>query len=1009
MRRIAVGLALVWMAGCRKDVARMDLDGDGLSAADGDCGPGDPLVGPDQVEVCDGRDNDCNDLVDDAVGTTWYSDGDGDGFGDDARPTLACMAPVGSVSYAGDCDDVNAAVHPGAREVCDDTSDFDCDGTPGGIDEDGDGTPACNDCDDADKDVHPGADELCGGVDENCDGLEDTGATNAKLYYVDLDDDGHGSDRITLSSCEAPAGFVEGSDDCDDLHAESYPGAAESCDGLDNDCDGTPDDGALGTRTWYGDADGDGYGDPTIDVRACAAPAGYVGNSDDCDDTDAKFNPAASESCTDPTDYNCDGAVGQADGDNDGTAACSDCDDSNAFVHPGAPEICDGLDNDCNGDIDEVAPTWYADVDGDTHGGKQLSVVSCVRPTGYVASSDDCNDLSATVLPGTIESCNGIDDDCVGGVPTNEADADGDLFRVCAKDCDDGSTATFPGATETCDGKDNDCDNLIDDAAVDAHATYTDGDGDGFGTGVASYACSVTAGRSAIAGDCDDATKGTFPGAIESCNSKDDDCDGFVDETGATGGTTYYLDADGDGVGSSKVSVTACATPAGYVATNTDCDDTDRQSYPLATELCDGVDNNCDKASVAGEADADKDGWRACGGDCDDTSALVAPGAAELCNSTDDDCDKSVDNNAVDAITWYLDNDKDSYGTSTNTKLQCTSAPTGYVAAAGDCDDTKIAVSPGVAELCSTVGDDDCDGVVNESDAADALPWFQDADSDKHGTPTNYTLACAQPAGRVLLNDDCKDTDATVYLDAPEVPGNGVDDDCNGADLVLRTCAQVAAIAPQAPSGVYTIDPDAAGARAPITTYCDLPSGWTLLARTDTRGGALSATERDTIRGTGTGANASFNMYGVTGYGSPATSSKIYWVPLNSWNDLTAAFPANQLRVQDSLYDLRLDDLTIGDATAEYPINWVGPVSGYSQVQQSAAVGAIKTMKFTTWDNDNDTYVNNCAKDNVGYNGGFWYTSCYQSSMLHANGNLYSWENNVTQTVTNISIWFHED
>ncbi len=96
--------------------------------------------------------------------------------------------------------------------------------------------------------------------------------------------------------------------DCDDTHASFHPGAAEICDGLDNNCNGEIDEGVK--TTFYRDADGDGYGNAAITTQACSAPSGYVNNN-------------------------------------------TDCNDANAAINPGATEVCDGLDNNCNGTIDE--------------------------------------------------------------------------------------------------------------------------------------------------------------------------------------------------------------------------------------------------------------------------------------------------------------------------------------------------------------------------------------------------------------------------------------------------------------------------------------------------------------------------------------------------------------------------------------------------------------------------------------------------------------------------------
>ena len=110
-----------------------------------------------------------------------------------------------------------------------------------------------------------------------------------------------GAGAVTMA-CEAPTGAVADNTDYDDRQASAFPGNTERCDGVDNDCDGTTDAGATDASAWYndGDADGFGAGEATL---ACQAPAGAVAQDGDCDDDDAAYNPAASETdCADPND-----------------------------------------------------------------------------------------------------------------------------------------------------------------------------------------------------------------------------------------------------------------------------------------------------------------------------------------------------------------------------------------------------------------------------------------------------------------------------------------------------------------------------------------------------------------------------------------------------------------------------------------------------------------------------------------------------------------------------------
>ena len=164
------------------------------------------------------------------------------------------------------------------------------------------------------------------------------------------------------------------SEDCDDEDPNTYPGAPESCDGHDNDCDKTIDEDPYDAPVWHLDADGDGRGiaDPKQQVAACTEPDGYSAYDDDCDDTNAK-------------------------------------------IHPFATETCDGIDNNCDGHIDTDAVdigTWFADTDGDAYGDPAVSVADCNEPKGYVADATDCDDTNNLVNPTAKETCNGIDDDC---------------------------------------------------------------------------------------------------------------------------------------------------------------------------------------------------------------------------------------------------------------------------------------------------------------------------------------------------------------------------------------------------------------------------------------------------------------------------------------------------------------------------------------------------------------------------------------------------------------------
>jgi hypothetical protein len=347
-------------------------------------------------------------------------------------------------------------------------------------------------------------------------------------WYVDNDGDGAGSAASTTQACAKPEGYAEKDTDCDDSSAAVHPGAAETCNQVDDDCDGTADDG-LSTINFWIDADGDGYGKSgSASVPFCSKPAGYSTNSYDCDDSNAAVSPAGTESCN-SLDDNCDGIVDEGvknvfykDDDDDGygspvsTAACTapagyttksgDCDDSSATTYPGAGEQCNARDDNCNGLIDDgvVYQLWFKDADGDGYGSVSLSVTACAQPEGYVSNRSDCDDADKTINP---------------------------------------------AATEVCDSIDNNCDGRTDDSsAADAKTWYRDADGDGYGNPAnTTMACAQPSGYLADATDCDDTNRAANPAATEACNGFDDNCDGKTDDASAVDAKTYYKDGDGDG------------------------------------------------------------------------------------------------------------------------------------------------------------------------------------------------------------------------------------------------------------------------------------------------------------------------------------------------------------------------------------------------------------------------------------------------------------------------------
>jgi hypothetical protein len=313
-------------------------------------------------------------------------------------------------------------------------------------------------------------------------GYTATGSQNIEIRHEeDIDDDGDG--------------YTENMGDCDDENPLTSPEAEESCDFADNDCDGSIDEESIDGSTFYEDNDNDGYGDPNQNIILCSPEAGYVFNNQDCND-----------------------------------------DEPQAWT--GNTEICDDIDNNCDGDIDEgLLTTFYADNDGDERGDPDSALEACTMPSGYVENTEDCDDNEPLAWSGHWEFCgDNVDNDCNGatdegglGCTVYYADEDEDGYGngnlsdcLCTPsgyytasntmDCKDTDSATYPGA-----------------AYLDSNvACMQDRDHDGYGSsGVPSP---VTTGS-----DCYDYNPDVFPGQSEyyiaprGDGSYDYDCDGDED------------------------------------------------------------------------------------------------------------------------------------------------------------------------------------------------------------------------------------------------------------------------------------------------------------------------------------------------------------------------------------------------------------------------------------------------------------------------------------------------